>query len=146
VSSAIETRPGALKSLTIGFNKEEDTSPRSDGLLAVIGSTLKDLTIDGPRPDFDENEIIRHCPSLHTLSLCGGMVDVLLDLTDYRYANQPVPELTCHWHDVRALAADLSDAGNLRIRLNDRYKGWRLVPGGYDFDKLPDDMKAIDRS
>jgi len=156
LSSAIETRPGALKTLTIGFNREEHTSPRTDGLpslLAAVGSTLKDLTIDGPRGDIDENVIIRHCPNLHTLSLCGGVVDVQLDLTDYRYANQPVPELTCHWHDVQALAADLSDANNplskivrrLRLRLNDRCKGWRRLPGGYYFDKLPDDTKALVR-
>ncbi|KAF1781003.1 hypothetical protein GQ600_15856 [Phytophthora cactorum] len=77
LSSAIETRPGALKTLTIGFNREEHTYPRSDGLpqfLAATGSTLRDLTLDGPRQEIDENLIVRSCPSLHTLSLCGGIV------------------------------------------------------------------------
>ncbi|POM60048.1 hypothetical protein PHPALM_31139 [Phytophthora palmivora] len=155
LSSAIETRPGALKTLTIGFNREEDTYPRSDGLpqfLAAIGSTLKNLTLDGPRQEIDENVIIRNCPNLHKLSLCGGIVDVQLDFSDYRYNNLPVPELQqCHWHDVRTLAADFSNVNNtlskivrrLRLRLNDRCKGWRCVAGGYAFDNLPEDIKAV---
>ncbi|KAE9006980.1 hypothetical protein PF011_g11329 [Phytophthora fragariae] len=156
LASAIPTHTGALKSLTIGFNKEEDTDPISDGLpdfLAAVGSTLKDLTLDGPRDDFDENLILRHCPSLHTLSLCGGIVDVQLDFSEHRYNNEPIPELKCHWHDIQALAADLSDPTNplskcvrrLRFRLNDQCDGWSRVEGGYDFDKIPDDMKAVTR-
>ncbi|GMF24795.1 unnamed protein product [Phytophthora lilii] len=154
LASSIETRPSTLKTLTISFNKEEDTYPRSNRVpqfLAEVGSQLKDLTIDGPRNEIDVNVIIRHCASLHKLSLCGGIIDVQLDLSDYRYSNTPVPELTCHWHDVRALAADLADTNNplskivrrLRLRLNDKCKLWRRVAGGYDFDKLPGDMKAI---
>ncbi|KAK1935570.1 hypothetical protein P3T76_010265 [Phytophthora citrophthora] len=116
-----------------------------------MGSTLKELTLDGPREELDENVIIRHCPNLHRLSLCGGIVDVQLDFSDYRYDNLPVPELTCHWHNVQALAADLRDLNNplsrivrkLRIRLNDKCKHWRRVAGGYNFDKIPDDMKAL---
>ncbi|KAG3095544.1 hypothetical protein PI124_g10753 [Phytophthora idaei] len=48
LASTIETHPGALKTLTIGFNREEDTGPRSDGLpqlLAAIGSTLSSSAI-----------------------------------------------------------------------------------------------------
>lgn len=84
LSSAIESRP-ALKSLALRFNKEEDTYPVTSGLpqfLAAMGSTLKELTLDGPREELDENVIIRHCPNLHRLSLCGGIVDVQLDFSD----------------------------------------------------------------
>ncbi|OWZ08738.1 hypothetical protein PHMEG_00018669, partial [Phytophthora megakarya] len=157
LSGVIETRPGALKTLTIGFNREEHTYPRSGGLpqfLGAIGSTLKELILDGPRQDIDENVIIRNCPNLHSLSLCGGIVDVQLDFSDYRYNNLPIPELPqCHWNDVRAITADLSDKTNplsklvrrLRFRLNDKCKNWKRVPGGYAFDKLPDDMQALRR-
>ncbi|KAL3670810.1 hypothetical protein V7S43_003996 [Phytophthora oleae] len=153
-SGAIESRPGALKSLALGFNKEEDTYPVTNGVpqfLAAIGSTLKELTLDGPRDELGENVIVRHCPNLHRLSLCGGIIDVQLDFSHYRYDNLPVPELKCNWHDVRALAADLGDLNNpfskivpkLRIRLNDKCKRWRQVAGGYNFDKLPGDIKAL---
>ncbi|EEY60211.1 uncharacterized protein PITG_12538 [Phytophthora infestans T30-4] len=118
---------------------KEHTYPRTDGLpqfLAAIGSTLKDLTLHGPRQEIDENLIVRNCTNPHTLSLCGGIVDVQLNLSDYRYKNLPIPEIKCHWYDV---------VRRLRLRLNDRCKHWKRVAGGYDFNRLPEDMKAMAR-
>ncbi|KAG3164176.1 hypothetical protein PC129_g9283 [Phytophthora cactorum] len=83
--------------------------------------------------------------------------DLIFDLAS-TIETRPVPssdwldaELNCHRHGLRALAADLSEAGNplskivrrLRIRVNDQCKGWKRVAGGNDFGRLPEDMKAI---
>ncbi|KAG7386887.1 hypothetical protein PHYPSEUDO_015092 [Phytophthora pseudosyringae] len=60
----------------------------SDGLynfLVAVGPSLKFLTLDTSNIEFDGNAVIRSCPNLEELSLCGGdMVDVRFDFAGLR--------------------------------------------------------------
>ncbi|KAL3670960.1 hypothetical protein V7S43_004145 [Phytophthora oleae] len=111
---------------------EREMHVNHDGLVTFIekiGSSLKNLTLDGPRTDVDENMILRCCPKLETLSLCLGFVAVQLDLKNYRTFLRQIPELNSHWDDVTAFAAGLSNQLNpiakctrrLRVTLNKQW-------------------------
>ncbi|KAE8902633.1 hypothetical protein PF003_g13628 [Phytophthora fragariae] len=59
-----------------GPNSEDgaEAFSQTDGLahfLERVGSSLKVLSLDGPRGEIDENLILQHCPILEKLSLCG---------------------------------------------------------------------------
>ncbi|KAG3232476.1 hypothetical protein PI124_g22442 [Phytophthora idaei] len=118
---------------------ERDAAFVSNGLprfLAAIGSSLKRLTLDPSGIEMDVNAIVRNCPNLEELSLCGGdMVDVRFNFSEYHAKNLPVPELTFAWDDVAALANALAIVGSplakcvrrLRVRLIDQWAAWGII-------------------
>ncbi|EGZ29291.1 hypothetical protein PHYSODRAFT_467111 [Phytophthora sojae] len=148
-----------VTSLKIGFDKDEDgfigeipiVSNGLSRLLGLIGSQLKDLTIDGPREAVDENAILQSCPKLEELVLCEYFADVRLNFSEFQTSGQPLPTLSCHWNDIVALSADLSDQNNplaksvrrLRVRLMNRPLGWGAIPMAYDAINLDDHVQAL---
>lgn len=101
--------PGLI-SLTIEFDKFEDSV--SDGLpqfIEAVGAFLKALTIADATIELDVNEIIQCCPELQTLSLCGGTVDMQIDLSGYRANNLPVPIFNCYWPSLNTFTRELYD-------------------------------------
>ncbi|KAE9334616.1 hypothetical protein PF008_g13872 [Phytophthora fragariae] len=136
-----------VTSLKIGFEKDDyfgDAFPTiTNGLprfLELIGSQLKCLTLDGPRYALDENLILQSCPKLEELVICEYFVDVRLTFSEYQANGEPLPSLNCHWDDIIALSADLSDENNplakcvrrLRVRLMNRADSWGAFPRNYD--------------
>ncbi|KAG6957725.1 hypothetical protein JG688_00010847 [Phytophthora aleatoria] len=143
-------REGGIKSLSIEFYK--GTTPDSTGLpmfINAVGSQLTTLSIEGPRMQLDENEILRSCLNLEELTLCGRLADVKLDFREYRANKEPIPTLNCHWDNLRALSMDISDAANpltkmvgrLRVRLDNRFGHWNS--GSFNPDTFAGDVNAL---
>lgn len=73
----------------------------------------------------DEACILLNCPNLERLLLGWGSIDALLDFSEYRASQQPLPVLNGRWDDVAALTSTLTDRTTplarserkLRIRL-----------------------------
>ncbi|KAE9317876.1 hypothetical protein PF008_g18639 [Phytophthora fragariae] len=134
-----------VTSLKIDFEKHDSfvDATNSNGLprfLELIGSQLKFLTLDGPRVALDENVILQSCPKLEELAICENFVDVRLTFSEYQANGEPLPLLNCHWNDVIALSADMSDENNplakcvrrLRVRLMNRAHSWGAINYVYD--------------
>ncbi|KAE9089117.1 hypothetical protein PF005_g19761 [Phytophthora fragariae] len=134
--TAIETSSG-VTDLRIGFDKVDPSV--SDGLskfLAAIGSSLKVLTLDTANIEIDMNALLRSCPNLEQLTLCGGeMVDMRLDFSEYHKRNQPIPELSFEWESISALATELKNSDSaltkclrrLRVHLIDQWAAWGVI-------------------
>lgn len=138
-----------VTALTIEFDAYQSfNSSGLPRLLEAVGPYLKSLTLSGPRMRLDENKILKSCPKLEKLSLCGGLVDVQLDFTGY-VGSRVLP--TCHWHNVAAMAHDLSDPSSpltkcvrrLRVRLTDQWDGWGTASGGYESAGFDSDLKPL---
>ncbi|KAE8992149.1 hypothetical protein PF006_g16460 [Phytophthora fragariae] len=88
----------------------------------------------------DENVILQSCPKLEELAICENFVDVRLTFSEYQANGEPLPLLNCHWNDVIALSADMSDENNplakcvrrLRVRLMNRAHSWGAINYVYD--------------
>ncbi|KAE9115481.1 hypothetical protein PF007_g10018 [Phytophthora fragariae] len=74
------------------------------------------------------------------LVICEYFVDVRLTFSEYQANGEPLPSLNCHWDDIIALSADLSDENNplakcvrrQRVRLMNRADSWGAFPRNYD--------------
>ncbi|KAE9222508.1 hypothetical protein PF002_g15253 [Phytophthora fragariae] len=63
-----------------------------------------------------------------------------IDQSEYQANGEPLPSLNCHWDDIIALSADLSDENNplakcvrrQRVRLMNRADSWGAFPRNYD--------------
>ncbi|KAG7381437.1 hypothetical protein PHYPSEUDO_006015 [Phytophthora pseudosyringae] len=121
--------------LKIEFDRDDPSI--SDGLpsfLAAIGPSLKRLTVDPSGIELDA--IVRNCPNLEELSLCGGeLVDIRLNFSEYHANNQAIPELPFDWDDVVALANALAITDSplakcvrrMRVRLIDQWAAWGII-------------------
>ncbi|OWZ21817.1 hypothetical protein PHMEG_0003567 [Phytophthora megakarya] len=128
---------GGVKDLRIGFDKiDPSVSVGLPNFLAIVGPSLKSLTLDTSQIEFDGNALIRSCPNLVDLSLCGGdMVDVRFDFNEFRANNEPVPELPVEWDNITALANQLSNPDSalakclrrLRVFLIDEWAAWGII-------------------
>ncbi|OWZ19174.1 hypothetical protein PHMEG_0006615 [Phytophthora megakarya] len=129
----VEVLQTSVTSLTIGFGDWDEKS-NLEGLpllLQSIGSSLKELTLDVSYLNISENEILRSCPHLDTLSLCGASFDVQLDFSCFRRNNELLPSLNCQWNDVVAVSKKMMDGNNplskcvtrLRLRFVDNRAG-----------------------
>ncbi|ETP23968.1 hypothetical protein F441_02983 [Phytophthora nicotianae CJ01A1] len=130
-------RPCSVTELRIGFDISEPSV--SDGLsrfLAVIGSSLKRLTLNTSSFELNGNAVLQNCPNLEELSLCGGeMMDMKLDFSSFRASNEAIPELVFEWDTVSALANELSNQNNplskclrrLRVFLTDERPPWGII-------------------
>ncbi|EGZ05610.1 hypothetical protein PHYSODRAFT_320146 [Phytophthora sojae] len=101
----------AISSLRLEFNKQ--TPSISDGMMhlfAAIGSSLRYLTLDVPRRELFM--ILRHCPNLEELSLCGGVVDARFNFSDYHEKGEALPELSANWDSISAVATVLANNDN----------------------------------
>ncbi|EGZ08192.1 hypothetical protein PHYSODRAFT_319063 [Phytophthora sojae] len=134
--TALETSSGVTE-LRIGFDKVDPSV--SDGLsafLATIGSSLKVLTLDMTHLEVDVNALIRSCPKLEQLTLCGcEMADMLLDFSEYRKRNEPIPELSFEHESLSALAVELNNdyspltkcLRRLQVHLIDQWAAWGVI-------------------
>ncbi|OWZ18497.1 hypothetical protein PHMEG_0007399, partial [Phytophthora megakarya] len=102
-----------LKSLKIGFNNESNSITNGIPLLlTAVGHSLNRLTLDGRNLDIDICTILRSCPNLVELSLCGAVADVLLKFGNYCGLLQPFSEVDLDWNNVIALSQTLSNDNN----------------------------------
>ncbi|OWY94384.1 hypothetical protein PHMEG_00035906, partial [Phytophthora megakarya] len=86
-----------------GFLEDGIISTGLGQFLRLIGDSLKSLTLAGLTTQLDVNEILESCPHLEELKLCGGLIDVHLDFSEYRAKHVPVPPLNCNWDDIAAI-------------------------------------------
>ncbi|OWZ12361.1 hypothetical protein PHMEG_00014497 [Phytophthora megakarya] len=146
---------GGVTTLKIGFNKYGPSD--SSGLpqfLEVIGSSLRSLTLDGPRNHVDTNVIIQNCPNLEELSLWGYFIGIKLDFRKYRENCQHLPYLPCNWKDAGSLIEELSDSSSswakcarrLRVRLKNSFPdadASASEPGIYYMHNFERDIGAV---
>ncbi|KAF4028385.1 hypothetical protein GN244_ATG19942 [Phytophthora infestans] len=127
---------GGVTDLKIDFAQDESISDGLPRFLAAIGYLLKTLTLNIADIEVDVNEIVLNCPNLEELSLCGGhMMDIRLNLSEYRANKQPIPDLTVAWNDVVALANALASVDNplakcvrrLRVHQIDQWAAWGII-------------------
>ncbi|OWY94609.1 hypothetical protein PHMEG_00035610, partial [Phytophthora megakarya] len=111
-TSEYETRP-CLKTLKIGFIHENNTINNSlPLLLAAVGHSLNNLALSARTLDIDVSTILRYCPNLVELSLCGAVVDVMLKFDNYREFLQSFSGVDFNWNNVIALSRTLSNDNN----------------------------------
>jgi hypothetical protein len=81
--------------LRLGFDKfEQSISECLLPFLRAIGNSLKILTLDTSLINLDRNALLRCCPNLVELSLCGAeRADIRFNFSDYRVMNRPLPDL-----------------------------------------------------
>ncbi|KAL3664401.1 hypothetical protein V7S43_010726 [Phytophthora oleae] len=130
VSTALS---GGVKDLRIGFNDYDDFV--SDGLpnfLAIVGPSLKSLTLDISEVEIGANAVIRSCPNLEEVLLMGGaLVDIRFNFSEFRAQNESVPELPVEWDNVSALVNHLSNPNSALAKCVRRLRIYRIddVPG-----------------
>ncbi|KAG7381438.1 hypothetical protein PHYPSEUDO_006016 [Phytophthora pseudosyringae] len=151
-TESISDGSGGVTTLKIGFHKYDPSiSSGVPQFLEVVGVSLKSLTLDGPMDKMNTNAIIRSCPNLEELSLCGFCIGAQLDFSKFHANNEPLPFLSCNWADVGSLSKALSATNSalckcvrrLRIRLKNRQATWGHGPGDYNAYNFEGDIKAL---
>ncbi|KAF1795066.1 Choloylglycine hydrolase/NAAA C-terminal [Phytophthora cactorum] len=148
ISSEFAEVMDKLMQSNVRFNRIQALDMDLHSKIAADGR-LTTLSIEGPRMQLDENEILRSCLNLEELTLCGRLADVKLDFREYRANKEPIPTLNCHWDNLRALSMDISDAANpltkmvgrLRVRLDNRFGHWNS--GSFNPDTFAGDVNAL---
>ncbi|KAE8878819.1 hypothetical protein PF010_g14401 [Phytophthora fragariae] len=115
----------------------------------AAGSIRCTFVLEPLMADFNDHLITREvveevelmsCPKPEELVICEYFVDVRLTFSEYQANGEPLPSLNCHWDDIIALSADLSDENNplakcvrrQRVRLMNRADSWGAFPRNYD--------------
>jgi hypothetical protein len=126
----------SLAALTIElYPYARSVSSGLPSFLAMVGSSLKSLTLQGPIGSISLEDILKGCPILEKLSICNEKLDIQMDIQALRTDRASIREMKLRWGTAAGLISDLSDAHKpiskhvrrLRVRLGDHAEAGALV-------------------
>ncbi|KAE9018163.1 hypothetical protein PR001_g14213 [Phytophthora rubi] len=106
---------GGLKSLQIRLTYDTEIRDGLPRFLGTIGSSLEHLVLSEPSEALDVAMILRSCPNLHQLCLCGRLIELQLNLNNYVF-DPDSPLLGNKWNQVAEISKCLSNTNNDLVR------------------------------
>ncbi|KAG2821024.1 hypothetical protein PC112_g11533 [Phytophthora cactorum] len=76
--------------------------------ISTVGTLIEFLILQGRRELVGDDLFLESCPNLLELRLRGSVVEVRIDIRDYRASHDDVelPVVSCNWQDVSTLSQE----------------------------------------
>ncbi|KAE9081826.1 hypothetical protein PF010_g21835 [Phytophthora fragariae] len=120
---------GGLKSLQIRLTYDTEIRDGLPRFLGTIGSSLEQLVLSEPSEALDVAMILRSCPNLHQLCLCGRLIELQLNLNNYVF-DPDSPLLGMKWNQVAEISKCLSNTNNDLVRCVRQLRVQLAIPKG----------------